>query len=79
MAKKIGSAQDRAQQILSKGNPMAMESEIASMGRKGEIDEALVLLLEANAQQAEQAGATQAAEVLRKLIKRANEVCDEKK
>ena len=55
-----------------------MEAEIMNMARKGEVDEALVLLLEANAQQAEQAGATAPAEVLRKLIAKANEEREKK-
>lgn len=77
-AKKIGSAQEKLQQILQKGRPDFMEAEIITMARKGEVDEALVLLLEANAQQAEQAGATAPAEVLRKLIKKANEEREKK-
>ena len=40
---------------------------------RGEVDEALVLLIEANTQQAQQAGATQVAEVLTKLSKRVQE------
>ena len=74
MAKRIGSAQERLQNILSKGHPKAMESEIVAMARKNEIDEALVLLMEANMQQAEQAGAAGegAVQVLKALINRAN-------
>ena len=40
---------------------------------RGEVDEALVLLIEANTQQAQQAGATQVVEVLTKLTKRIQE------
>ena len=40
---------------------------------RGEVDEALVLLIEANTQQAQQAGATQVVEVLTKLSKRIQE------
>jgi len=72
MALKIGTAQQRLEHILSKKRPPAMESEIVLMARKGEVDEALILLLEANIQQAQAAGATQAAEVLANLVKRAN-------
>jgi hypothetical protein len=70
MVKRIGGAQDRLQRILSKRTPPAMESEVVAMVRKGEVDEALLLLIEVNMQQAEQAGASQAAEVLRKLSRR---------
>lgn len=70
MVKRIGGAQDRLQRILAKRTPPAMESEVVAMVRKGEVDEALLLLIEANTQQAELAGATQAVEVLRKLSRR---------
>ena len=55
-----------------------MESEVVSMVRKGEVDEALCLLIEANTQQAQDAGATQAADVLRKLTQRINMEQDRK-
>ena len=70
MVKRIGGAQDRLQRILAKRTPPAMESEVVAMVRKGEVDEALLLLIEANTQQAEAAGATQAADVLRRLSRR---------
>ena len=73
MAERIGQAQERLQRILSKnavGGVKAMESEIVLMVRKGEVDEALTLLIETNAQQAEKAGAKQTSEVLRALLKR---------
>ncbi len=56
MANVMGKAQEKLQRIISKGNLKAMESEIVAMSNKGEIDEALVLLLEANLQQARSAG-----------------------
>lgn len=70
MALKIGSAQVRLQQILSKGSVKAMESEVVAMVRRNEVDEALVLLIEANTQMAEAAGAKPAADVLKSLSKR---------
>lgn len=72
MASKIGSAQERLQRILEKRSLPAMETESIRMVKKNEVDEALVLLIKANAQQAEQAGAVQAAQVLRKLNERIN-------
>jgi hypothetical protein len=78
MVKKLGTAQERLQIILSKRTPPAMISEVVAMARRSEIDEALVLLMEANAQQARAAGATQAADVLNSLIKRANEEREKK-
>jgi len=74
MNMKIGSAQERLQRILSKGgttgNVKAMEGEIVAMVRRGEVDEALTLLIEGNIQQAEAAGALAAVNVLRVLNKR---------
>ncbi len=70
MARRVGNAQDKLQRILAKRTLPAMESEIVAMVRRNEIDEALTLLIEANTQQAEQAGAKQAADVLRKLTAR---------
>ena len=72
MVKRISTAQDKLQQILSKRALPAMESEIIRLCRTNEMDEALTLLIEANADQAEKAGVTQAAAVLRKLLLRAS-------
>ena len=70
MVSRLDQAQQRLQRILSKREVKAMESEVVAMVRKGEVDEALILLIETNAQQAEKAGAKQAAEVLRVLYRR---------
>ena len=70
MASRIDTAQQKLQRILSKRGVKAMESEVVAMVRKGEVDEALTLLIETNAQQADKAGAKQAADVLRTLLKR---------
>jgi len=70
MVSRLGSAQDRLQKILSKKGVKMMESEVVAMVRRGEVDEALVLLIEVNIQQAEKAGVKQAADVLRILLKR---------
>lgn len=75
MAVRIGSAQERLMKILSKGDPMAMEAEAVAMARRNEADEALVLLIEVNAQQAREAGATDAATLLEKIKRR---IYDEK-
>ena len=70
MVMRIGVAQEKLQRILSKKGVKAMESEIVAMCRKGEIDEALVGLIQANAQQAAASGVTAAAAVLEQLLKR---------
>lgn len=73
MVKRVAAAQEKLARILTKPSPKAMETEIVAMVRKGEVDEALILLLEGNIQQAEQAGATDAVKVLRTLSKRITE------
>jgi hypothetical protein len=78
MVKRIGGAQDRLKRIFDKRTLPAMESEVVAMVRRNEVDEALILLLEANTQQAEGAGATQAVEVLKRLTKRIAEEKDRK-
>ena len=55
---------------------MRMEGAIVKMAREGKIDEAFLLLLEANADQADAAGATGPAQLMRKLQKRAMEEKD---
>lgn len=70
MAERMGSAQSRLERILSKRDPQLMEAEVVAMTRRNEVDEALMLLMEANAQQARVAGATQAADLLDKLKRR---------
>jgi hypothetical protein len=70
MVNRVTAAQGKLSQILSKPSQKAMETEIVSMVRKGEVDEALILLLQGNIQQAEQAGAMDIANLLRTLAKR---------
>jgi hypothetical protein len=69
MASKMGSAQDRLERILAMRGPKLMCAEATRMARKGEVDEALILLIEANIQQAQQADAPKAVEVLRLMLK----------
>eukprot|EP00596_Hydrurales_sp_CCMP1899_P009979 CAMPEP_0119051438 /NCGR_PEP_ID=MMETSP1177-20130426/73051_1 /TAXON_ID=2985 /ORGANISM="Ochromonas sp, Strain CCMP1899" /LENGTH=615 /DNA_ID=CAMNT_0007030637 /DNA_START=289 /DNA_END=2136 /DNA_ORIENTATION=+ len=78
MVKRIGGAQDRLKRILDKRTLPAMETELVAMIRRNEVDEALILLIEANIQQAELAGANQAVEVLKRLNKRINDDKDKK-
>lgn len=76
MANRMAAAQTKLETILSKGagrgpaGLAAMETEIVAMSRRKELDEALMLLMEANMQQAQTAGAAQVVEVFGKLISR---------
>lgn len=74
--KKISSATEMLQSILAMGEPMKMEGGIVKAAREGKIDEAFLLLLEANAQQAKAAGANGPAELMHRLRKRAIEEKD---
>jgi hypothetical protein len=55
--KKIAAAAESLKSVLSLGEPMRMEGAIVKMAREGKVDEPFLLLLEANAQQARNAGA----------------------
>ncbi len=70
MVTKLTTAENKLKQILSKKELYAMESEIVAMARRSEIDESVLLLLEGNIQQAVQAHATGAVEMLTKLKNR---------
>ncbi|KAG5190044.1 hypothetical protein JKP88DRAFT_176218 [Tribonema minus] len=56
MQRRMSSATSKLQTILSAGNPIAIEAAAAKLARAGEADDALVLLLEANLQEAHKAG-----------------------
>lgn len=78
MKLKMEKASERLQAILTAGNPSRMEETIAAMAERGEVDDALVLLLQANLEQAQSAGAKPAAQVLGKLVQAAQAAQDEK-
>lgn len=69
--KRVNDATVSLREVLSKGDPMRMEGAIVKLAKEGKIDEAFLLLLEANADQARAAGANGPAELMTKLRKRA--------
>eukprot|EP00565_Helicotheca_tamesis_P002483 CAMPEP_0185724836 /NCGR_PEP_ID=MMETSP1171-20130828/1210_1 /TAXON_ID=374046 /ORGANISM="Helicotheca tamensis, Strain CCMP826" /LENGTH=534 /DNA_ID=CAMNT_0028392783 /DNA_START=45 /DNA_END=1649 /DNA_ORIENTATION=- len=69
--KRIAAATETLKEVLSLGDPMRMEGAIVRLARDGKIDEPFLLLLEANANQAEAAGAKGPAQLMRKLRDRA--------
>lgn len=73
MSTKVSVAQGKLQKILERRDPKLMGSEMMMMQRAGEVDEALVLLIEANAQQAEQAGREDVSDVLKGLLVKVQE------
>jgi hypothetical protein len=74
--KRISTATEALKSVLSMGEPMKMEGAIVRLARDGKIDEAFLLLLEANETQARDAGATGPADLMKKLKKRAAEEKD---
>ena len=73
---RIAAATEKLKTILAAREPMRMEGVIVKMAREGGIDEPLLLLLEANANQAEAAGALGPAQLMRRLRARAMEEKD---
>jgi len=69
-------ATESIREVLALGDVSLMEGRVISLAREGKIDESFLLLLEANALQAEQAGAVGPANVMRKLKARAEEEKD---
>jgi len=69
--KRVSQAAERLKSILGLGDPRRMEGAIVKMAREGGVDEAFLLLLEANADQAKQAGAMGASELMQRLRSRA--------
>lgn len=64
-------ATENLKTVLSKGEPMRMEGAIVALAKENKIDESFLLLLEANADQARNAGAVGPADLMDKLRKRA--------
>lgn len=62
--KRIAVAAETLKSVLSLGDPMRMEGMVVKLGREGKIDEPFLLLLEANATQARDAGAKGPAQLM---------------
>jgi hypothetical protein len=73
---RIAGATETLKAVLAMGEPMKMEGAIVRLAREGKVDEAFLLLLEANETQARSAGATGPAELMKKLRMRAAEEKD---
>jgi len=68
---RVMAATENLKTVLSKGEPMRMEGAIVALAKENKIDESFLLLLEANADQARNAGAVGPADLMDKLRKRA--------
>jgi len=75
-SKRMAAATETLKEVLSMGEPMRMEGKIVALSKEGKIDEPLLLLLEANVNQAKAAGATGPAQLMERLVKRAYEEKD---
>lgn len=73
---RIGKATEQLKAVLAVGDPMRMEGMIVKMVREDEIDESFLLLLEANENQARDAGAMGPAELMKRLRLRTAEEKD---
>lgn len=76
MSDRIQTALGNVQTVLSAGDPTAMRKAVDSIARMGSLDDAFILLLQANIDQAKQAGATQAVEVMQMVFNHAQGVRD---
>mmetsp|Transcript_11306 Transcript_11306/g.16108 ORF Transcript_11306/g.16108 Transcript_11306/m.16108 type:complete len:538 (-) Transcript_11306:353-1966(-) len=73
---RLADATNSLKEVLALGDAMRMEGAIVKMAREGKIDEPFLLLLEANATQARDAGALGPAQLMEKLRNRAMEEKD---
>ena len=80
MAKRVTEAMGTLKDILTSPSPIIMEGKVAGLARQGKIDDALMTLLDANLQQAEQVGEAGkgAVQVLSKLKTRVRDELDQK-
>jgi len=75
-SKRIEKATEQLKAVLAMGDPMRMEGLIVKMVREEQVDESFLLLLEANENQAREAGAMGPAELMKRLRLRAAEEKD---
>jgi len=76
MSDRIQKASVALQTVLKAGTPEGMQKQLMLLNAKGGLDESVILLLEANIDQANKAGAAPAAEVMSKLKEKAIEFKD---
>ena len=73
---KVAAATESLKKVLGAGDPGRMEGEIIKLARDGGVDESFLLLLEANINQAMDAGATEIAAVMNRLKTKAEQEKD---
>lgn len=76
MQNRMANAAETLKEILSMPSPAAMQGKIGSLARTGKLDDPILLLLNANLEQAKQAGAGPAVKLLSTLKDRAESELD---
>lgn len=76
MNERIQAATESVRTVLAAGDATAMRKQIDTLARKGKLDDAFILLLQANLDQAKKANAQQAIEVLSLALNHAQSVKD---
>lgn len=77
MSGRVKRASETLAKILKAGDPNAMKKELMILNAKGALDDSVILLLEANIEQAKKAGAAQAVEVMQMLRDKAVDYKDQ--
>lgn len=76
MNERIQAGTESVRTVLAAGDAIAMRKQIDTLARKGKLDDAFILLLQANLDQAKKANAQQAVEVLSLALNHAQSVKD---
>lgn len=74
MNERVSAAMDALKSVLGAQGPTAMRKQLDLLARKGKVDDALLLLLQANADQAAKAGAEKPAQVMKMLLEHAIQI-----
>lgn len=78
MSKRVAEAAERLKEILTAGSPGDMNNALERINMKGGLDDAVVLLLQANIEQAKQAGMEPAVKVMTGLLDYASKLKEAK-
>lgn len=74
MKERVATATEALKTVLAAGDPVAMRKQIDLLARQGKVDDAFMLLLQANVEQAAKAGAEQAVKVMKMVLEHAMKV-----
>lgn len=77
MNQRLSAAMDAVKNVLSARSPDDMRSRVNDLLQRGRVDDAFILLLQANQQEAQKAGIQEAAHAIGEILKYASEVKDQ--